>query len=101
RPHRQRYQGHGWRKRSDAVTGTIFAGHPQPLRVRVLGPHFMGLNPSNEPVAQELAIDPEDAQVMASRLREGIVRREPDVTLSGAVECAEVSVVAGHQGRPA
>jgi hypothetical protein len=60
-----------------------------------------GLNLCNEQIAQELGVDPDDAQVMASRLREGIVEREPEVTLSGEVECDEVYVVAGHKGHPA
>jgi hypothetical protein len=47
-----------------------------------------------------LGIDPDDARVMASRLREGIVRRKPEVVLSGEVECDEVYVVAGHKGNP-
>jgi hypothetical protein len=63
-------------------------------------PVLMGLNLSNERIAQELDIDPDDAQVMASQLREGIVRRKPEVTLSGEVECDEVYVVAGHKGHP-
>jgi hypothetical protein len=37
---------------------------------------------------------------MTSRLREGIVQRQPEVTLSGEVECDEVYVVAGHKGHP-
>ena len=37
---------------------------------------------------------------MATRLREGIVQREPAVQLSGEVECDEVYVVAGHKGDP-
>ena len=32
-PERQRYQCQGCRKRFDDLTGTIFAGHHQPLRV--------------------------------------------------------------------
>jgi transposase-like protein len=99
-PDRQRYHCHGCRKRFDDLTDTIFAGHHQPLRVWVLCLYFMGLNLSNEQIAQELDIDPDDAQVMASQLREGIVQRKPEVTLSGAVECDEVYVVAGHKGHP-
>ena len=99
-PHRQRYHCSGCRKRFDDLTGTIFAGHHQPLRVWVLVLYFMGLNLSNEQIAQELEIDPDDAQVMASQLREGIVERKPEVALSGEVECHEVYVVAGHKGRP-
>jgi transposase-like protein len=100
-PPRQRYQCHGCRKRFDDLTDTIFAGHHQPLRVWILYLYFMGLNLSNEQIAQELEIDPDDAQVMASQLREGIVARKPEVTLSGEVECDEVDVVAGHKGHPA
>src|SRR3954468_15935120 len=70
-PERQRYQCHGCRRRFDDLTDTIFAGHHQPLRVWVLCLSFMGLNLSNEQIAQELSIDPDDAQVMASQLREG------------------------------
>jgi hypothetical protein len=60
----------------------------------------MGLNLSNEQIAHESGIDPDDAQVMASQLREGIVRHKPQVKLSGEVECDEVYVVAGHKGHP-
>ena len=100
-PERQRSECHGCRQRFDDLTGTIFAGHHQPLRVWVLCLYFMGLNLSNEQIAQELGIDPDDAQVMTSQLREGIVRRKPEVTLSGEAECDEAYVVAGHKGHPA
>jgi transposase-like protein len=99
-PERRRYQCQGCRKRFDDLSGTIFAGHHQPLRVWVLCLYFMGLNLSNEQIAHELDIDPDDAQVMASQLREGIVQRKPEVRLSGEVECDEVYVVAGHKGHP-
>src|SRR5512142_3585314 len=99
-PHRQRYRCTACHHRFDDLTGTIFAGHHQPLRVWVLCLYFMGLNLSNEQIAQELDIDPDDAQVMTSQLREGIVRRKPAVTLRGKVECDEVYVVAGHKGHP-
>ena len=98
--HRQRYRCKGCTGRFDDLTGTVLAGHHQPLRVWVLCLYFMGLNLSNEQIAQELGIDPDDAQVMASQLREGIVERKPEVALSGEVECDEVYVVAGHKGHP-
>jgi transposase-like protein len=101
RPRRQRYQRHGCRRRFDDLTGTIFAGHRRPLRVWVLCLYFMGLDLSNEQIAQELGVDPDDARVMASQLRAGVVQREPDVALGGEVECDEVYVVAGHKGHPA
>ena len=50
--------------RFDDLTGTIFAGHHQPLRVWVLVLYFMGLNLSNEQIAKELDLDPDDAQGM-------------------------------------
>ena len=59
----------------------------------------MGLDLSNEQIGQELDLDP-DAQMMAFQLREGIVERQPVETLSGKVDCDEVSVVAGQKGHP-
>src|SRR4051812_15073666 len=99
-PARQRYLCHGCSKRFDDLTGTIFAGHHQPLRVWIVCLYFMGLNLSNEQIAQELDLDPDDTQAMAAQLREGVVRRKPPVVLSGEVECDEVYVVAGHKGHP-
>jgi len=97
---RQRYQCQGCQTKFDDLTGTIFAGHHQPLRVWILCLYFMGLNLSNAHIAQELALPPNDVQIMASQLRAGIVQRQPDVTLTGAVECDEVYIVAGHKGHP-
>jgi transposase-like protein len=94
------YKCHSCSQRFDDLSGTLFAGHHQPLRVWILCLYFMGLNLSNEQIAQELGIDPDDALVMASQLREDIVRRKPRVKLSGEVECDEVYVVAGHKGHP-
>jgi transposase-like protein len=55
-PARQRYECHDCDKRFDDLTDTIFAGHHQPLKVWVLCLYFMGLNLSNEQIAQELAL---------------------------------------------
>src|SRR3954453_16692918 len=99
-PERQRYLCQACERRFDDLTDTIFAGHHQPLRVWILCLYFMGLSLSNEQIARELGIDPDDAQVMASQLRGGVVERRPEVTLRGEVECDEVYVVAGHQGHP-
>jgi transposase-like protein len=99
-PQRQRYECRACGRRFDDLTDTIFAGHHQPLRVWILVLYLMGLNLSNEQVAKELDLDPDDAQRMTTLLREGIVVRKPEVKLSGAVECDEVYVVAGHKGHP-
>ena len=46
--HRQRYRCRGCDARFDDLTGTVLAGHHQPLRVWVLCLYLMGLNLSNE-----------------------------------------------------
>ena len=99
-PERQRYQCQACQKHFDDLTGTVFAGHHQPLRVWILCLYFLGLNLSNEQIGHALNLDPDDAQMMATQLREGIVERKPVETLSGEVECDEVYVVAGHKGHP-
>src|SRR4051794_32398226 len=99
-PQRRRYECRSCGRRFDDLTETIFAGHHQSLRVWVLVLYFMGLNLSNEPIAKELDLDPDDAQRMTTALREGVVLRKPQVALSGEVECDEVHVVAGHKGHP-
>jgi transposase-like protein len=97
---RQCYQCRDCGRSFDDLTGSIFAGHHQPLRAWILGLYFMGLNLSNEQIAQELDLDPDDARRMTTSLRDGVVQRKPEVTLSGEVECDEVYVVAGHNGHP-
>jgi transposase-like protein len=99
-PDRQRYLCHGCRKRFDDLTGTIFAGHHAPLRTWIICSYFMGLNLSSLQIAKELDIDRRDAQEMIQQLRQGVVDRRTPVALSGAVECDEVYVVAGHKGNP-
>jgi hypothetical protein len=87
--------------RFDDLTGTVLAGHHQPLRVWVLCLYFMGLNLSNRQIAHELDLSESDEQEMTERLRDGIVARTPPTTLSGEAEIDEVYVVAGHKGQPA
>ena len=99
-PDRQRYECHACRHRFDDLTGTIFAGHHQPLRIWIICLYFMGLNLSSLQIAKELDLSPSDTRAMVQRLRQGIVDRQPEVTLSGEVECDEVHVVAGHKGHP-
>jgi transposase-like protein len=99
-PHRQRYECKGCRHRFDDLTGTIFAGHHQPLRTWIACLYLMGLNLSGLQIAQELDINKDDARAMIAQLRQGIVDRRPPVILEGEVECDEVYVVAGHKGHP-
>ena len=87
--------------RFDDLTGTVLAGHHQPLRVWVLCLYFMGLNQSNRQIAAELGLGVSDVQVMTEQLRSGLVARAPEVSLQDDVEIDEVYVVAGHKGQAA
>jgi transposase-like protein len=99
-PERQRYLCKDCGRRFDDLTGTIFAGHHQPLRVWLLCLYLMGLNLSNRQIAQELDLNKDEVQQMTRQLRQGILAKRPAVTLEGTVECDEVYVVAGHKGQP-
>jgi transposase-like protein len=55
-PARQRSECTDCHTRFDDLTGTIFAGHHQPLKVWVLCLYFMGLNVSHAQMAQALDI---------------------------------------------
>ena len=98
---RQRWLCKGCKARFDDLTGTVLAGHHQPLRTWVLCLYFMGLNLSNRQIAQELDLNESAVQAMTGQLRQGLVERQPDVRLDGEVEADEVYVVAGHKGNPA
>src|ERR687895_56578 len=88
--HRQRYRCKACTGRFDDLTGTVLAGHHQPLRVWVLCLYFMGLNLSNRQIAQELGLDGSDVQAMTEQLRRGLVAKAPAVRLEGEVEIDEV-----------
>lgn len=98
--HRQRYRCKSCGGRFDDLSGTILAGHHQPLRIWVLCLYLMGLNLSNRQIAHELDLHEDDAQAMTSSLREGLLAKVADVKLEGVVEIDEVYVVAGHKGNP-
>ena len=100
-PCRQRYRCKECAGRFDDLTGTVLAGHHQPLRVWVLCLYFMGLNLSNRQIARELDLSVPDVQAMTDQLRHGLVAKTPAVQLAGEVESDEVYVVAGHKGQPA
>jgi len=100
-PCRQRYRCKACAGRFDDLTGTVLAGHHQPLRVWVLCLYLMGLNLSNRQIALELGLDTSDTQAMTEQLRRGLAAKVPAVELTGEVEIDEVYVVAGHKGQPA
>ena len=100
-PHRQRYRCKTCAGRFDDLTGTVLAGHHQPLRIWVLCLYFMGLNLSNRQIAAELGLNGSDVQAMTEQLRRGLVTKVPAARLEGEVEIDEIYVVAGHKGQPA
>ena len=83
--HRQRYRCKGCTGRFDDLTGTVLAGHHQPLRVWVLCLYFMGLNLSNRQIAQELGLGGLDVQAMTEQLRRGLVAKIAPVRLEGGL----------------
>ena len=99
--HRQRYRCQACASRFDDLSGTVLAGHHQPLRIWVLCLYFMGLNLSNRQIAAELGLGTSEVQLMTEQVRNGLVAKAPEVSLSGEVEVDEVYVVAGHKGQPA
>src|SRR3982750_1016319 len=50
---------------------------PHRRRLWVLCLYFMGLNPPNRKIAQELGLDRSDVQAMAEQLRSGLVAKAP------------------------
>ncbi len=100
-PHRQRYRCAACGARFDDLTGTVLAGHHQPLRAWVLCLYLMGLNLSNRQIARELDLGVSDVQLMTESLRQGLAAGTPAVALDGEVEIDEAYVVAGRKGRPA
>jgi transposase-like protein len=99
-PARQRYHCKGCGSYFDDLTGTIFEGHHQPLRIWILCLYLMGLNLSNLQIAAELDLNKDDVQNMTKALRSGVDAKKPSFQLSGEVECDEVYIVAGHKGHP-
>jgi transposase-like protein len=73
---RQRYECQGCRRQFDDLTDTIFVGHHQPLRSWIVCLYMMGLNLSNQQIADELDLHKDDVHSMTTRLREGIVAKK-------------------------
>jgi transposase-like protein len=74
---RSRYECKACGKRFDDLTGTVLAGHHQPLSTWILCLYFMGLNLSNAQIAQELDVNKDDLQYMTEHLRNGIAEKKP------------------------
>src|SRR5678815_5183028 len=59
----------------------MFAGHHQPLKVRILCLYFMGLHLSHAQIANELDVHRSDVRLMTTQRREGIVKKANRDTL--------------------
>ncbi len=77
-PARQRYQCHGCEKRFDDLTDTVFEGHHQPLHMWMLCLYFMGLNLSNDQIANEWDVNSDDVYHMTMSLRQGVQHKKTD-----------------------
>ncbi|GMT49454.1 MAG: hypothetical protein IEMM0008_0993 [bacterium] len=84
----------------DDLTDTIFAEHHKPLKTWILCLYFMGLNLSNQQIANELDMNKEDVQNMTSQIARALWEKKPEVRLEGEMEFDEVYIIAGHKGRP-
>ena len=100
-PDRQRYACGECGRQFDDLTDSLFAGRHQSLPTWMACLYLMGLNLSNQQIAQELSVDKDDVHQMTSELRQAIADRRPEVQLSGTVEFDEVYLSAGHKGQPA
>lgn len=74
--HRQRYTCKGCGRQLDDLSGTIFEGHHQPLRVWELCLYFMGLNLSNQQIAAALNVNRDVVHDMTTQWRAGIVAKK-------------------------
>ena len=99
-PARQRYVCGNCGRQFDDLTGSLFAGRHQPLQTWIACLYLMGLNLSNQQIAQELSLHKDDVHQMTSELRPAVADKRPEVQLSGTVEFDEVDVTAGHKGHP-
>ena len=97
---RQRYVCSECGRHFDDLTNTLFAGRHQPLQTWMACLYLMGLNVSNQQIAEELSLHKDDVHQMTSELRQAVADKRPEVQLSGTVECDEVYVTAGHKGQP-
>lgn len=94
----RRYRCLNCRRRFDDLTGTIFSGHHQPLRVWIACMHLMGLDVSNLQIAKELGLDQSDCQQMTDLLRQGIHKRRKIPCMEGEVDSMRCTLSLGIRG---
>src|SRR3954463_7399474 len=64
-------------------------------------PLLHGPEPVQPADRRELGLGTSEVQLMTEQVRNGLLAKAPEVSLSGEVEVDEVYVVAGHKGQPA
>ena len=96
--YQQHYKCKRCKKKFDDLTGTVFAKHNLSVALMVIFLYFLGLNLSNNQIAQELNLKQSTAQNIATTLREEILENKPKVKIEEKCEIDEVYVVAGHKG---
>jgi len=84
----------------DDLTDTIFSGSHFGIHEWVSVLYLMNLNVSNLQIAKELDLNANSVANMCATIREGVVKKKPDIYLGGAVEADECYIVAGHKGQP-
>ena len=97
---RQRSICHSCEQQFDDLTGTPLAGHHQPVKIWMMCLSFMGLNLSNQQIAQELDLNKADVHEMTTFLRQAIHAQRKPPLREGEVEFDEVYIVAGPKGQP-
>jgi transposase-like protein len=79
--HRQRYYCKSCTKQFDDLTGSVFAGRHQPLKMWLLCLYFMSLNLSNKQISAELGLNKDDVYNMTRALREEIAQKKDLINL--------------------
>lgn len=94
----QHYKCKICKKKFDDLTGTVFSKHNISAPKMVIFLYLLGLNLSNNQIAQELNIKQSTAQNIATTLRGEVLKNKPKVKIQNSAEIDEVYVIAGHKG---
>jgi transposase-like protein len=95
---KQYYKCKNCGKKFDDLTETVFAKHNISAPVMVIFLYFLGLNLSNNQIAQELNLPQSTAQDIATSLRKSVVENKPKAKIENEAEIDEVYVISGHKG---
>ena len=96
--YQQHYKCKRCKKKFDDLTQTPFSKHNLSAPLMVVFLYLLGLNLSNNQIAQELNLKQSTAQNIARTLREKILENKPKAKIKDKAEIDEVYVVSGHKG---